>query len=857
VPSITSDPKPLKGVLTNPVRLPEYQRAAAWPSEKNMRLLDSILEWAKDTRSHQDGEHFYLGNIVTTDHRRKIVDGQQRLNSLTIISAALRDVLLQLDRTTNARKIHDKLIQKDNGKLRYTPKASKDNPTQKALETLQRPLCSFQLGKGSFSSKNAKKKGNKLAGKEPFDQKYELQLDGQPIWHLFKGDFLEIETDDGKIQVVKLDEDTKATEKNPTRSVYGSSSIDEIELVGKLSYHSRGGLDKKKEIHKSYLEIGTRLFHLLSEMTFVTKQKTQQLVKDKDIAIRLKFKGIRGPSWLTPIPYAKGHKFTLKDSAGKQQDFNTKRSSFEFNGSINIYHKPSKNQKLGVMTHAVRRSGSFQHTLTAQSTKLGEHLLDILSNIEFTVTNFKRTEDALVHFTIANDGTRMEPLYNYDLLNALTISVIDYLDAKPEKSTKDAAAKVKEHWGKISKLIYQDYLSTDIKSGLKHADDFLGRYCLSKGWLDKKNKRYQWDKGGTEIYGRIEKEMKKNSNYFDITWKAGVETFYNNLLDNAEYHELAKNPMHEVAGKHLEPDALSRILVINKKTNDIFVPLIMSMLEKKLNASKKDNSEIISKALDRVIYHLARFWVLPECIGDDDYVKISGQDFYGRYEGTNGWSTKIKDSTSTKDFEDLVNLIETDAVDPKAKKKKLKKTDWPIPKNHDLIIARSSPNSLFLVYAHQLAITNSNKLADRLLKQKKFIDGDPSKGVDKDSSDHPEVEHIIPKDWKEARKVKVSGSRKRKSWPYWKESEHAELVECIGNKTLLEYYINGHVKNYSLKFKIGEKCAVTSKQADSTKHYGCSDYDQPETIKNKRTWKPADVENRSAEMMKDICKNWK
>jgi len=431
-----------------------------------------------------------------------------------------------------------------------------------------------------------------------------------------------------------------------------------------------------------------------------------------------------------------------------------------------------------------------------------------------------------------------------------------YLDAKPEKSNKDAAAKVKEHWGKISKLIYQDYLSTDIKSGLKHADDFLGRYCLSKGWLDKKNKRYQWDKGGTEIYGRIEKEMKKNSNYFDITWKAGVETFYNNLLDNAEYHELAKNPMHEVAGKHLEPDALSRILVINKKTNDIFVPLIMSMLEKKLKTSQKDNSKIISNALDRVIYHLARFWILPECIDDDDYVKISGQDFYGRYEGKDGWPKQISNSTSGSDFVDSVNRIETDAVEPKRKKNGLKRMDWPIPKNHDPIIASSGVNSHFLVYAHQLAITSSNKLADRLLKKKKYIDDDLSKGVDKDSSDHPEVEHILPKDCKKAMAEKMIGTTKKKSWPYWKESTHAELVECIGNKTLLEYYINAHIKANSIKYKIGEKCVVIDKRAESSKHYGCSDYKQPKEVKSKKSWKPADVKDRSAEMMKDICKKW-
>ena len=129
--------------------------------------------------------------------------------------------------------------------------------------------------------------------------------------------------------------------------------------------------------------------------------------------------------------------------------------------------------------------------------------------------------------------------------------------------------------------------------------------------------------------------------------------------------------------------------------------------------------------------------------------------------------------------------------------------------------------------------------------------------MDKDSSDHPEVEHIIPKDSKKAMEEKMVGGTKKKSWPSWTESKHAKLVECIGNKTLLEYYINGHIKGNSLKYKIGEKCVVIGKKALKKKHYGESDYDQPQEVAKNKAWKPADVEDRSAEMMKEICKKWK
>tara|TARA_Y100000589_G_scaffold113117_1_gene107490 strand:- start:8332 stop:10908 length:2577 start_codon:yes stop_codon:yes gene_type:complete len=855
---VKAQDKSLQGLLVNPVTLPKYQRDAAWPSEKNHRLLESLLEWVKDPRMDTPDHHFYLGNIVTTESDL-IVDGQQRFNSLTIIAAALRDVLIQLDMIKHAHKIQFGLLQKHSGPLRYRPAPKDENTTtSKKLEILQTSLCSFPLG--GFKSKKVTKKGlPDPNGKIGFEQKFEIKFEGKTVWNLVPGDLLEIESDGGVCHVVELagSDIIAKSQKDPTRTVLASKSIEEKDLKGTLKYHSKTNelFDEKTELHKSYLKLGTTIYHLFEDMDFESLQKTQSLKKNKDTVIKLMPKEKYGRRWLTPISYTSGHEFELKSSSGSDFTFSTSKNGLKFTKMINIYIKPTKDEKLESLTYIEPKSSSFiGSSLIPSKEELAKHMCRILSEISFTKTEFKDPVDALLHFTIANDGTRMEPLYNYDLFNALTISIIDKLHSSAKTPDQNAAKSIEDLWSKTRSLIYESYIMNDLKYGLQKADEFFGRFCLSKGWLDDTNKRIEWKRGGTEIYVRIEKQMKSDA-YYDNTWKKEIEKFYKDLLENAQYHELAVNPLHEVAKEHLEPGALARILVVNKKTQDIFVPLIMSMLDRKLETSKKKNSTVISKALDRVIYHLARFWVLPECIDDEELVKISGKDIYGRFNGTDGWPKQVKDANKADDFVDLINRIENEPVKNFVKNKSKKKLEWPLNKKRHPIIATSAQNSSFLVYAHQLSITKDNKVKVRLLKPKKYIDDDESLGLDKDNSDHPEVEHILPKSWEQAKKTKGSGAGKKESWPNWTENEHGKLLECIGNKTLLEYNINGHIKANSILFKIGKKCAVTEKTA--TLSYDDSDYDQPKAVVKLKKWEPNHVKKRAKDMMAKICKKWK
>src|SRR5882757_108803 len=72
--------------------IPPYQRPYAWAEEQALQLLDDLRE-AMQSGSE---EPYFLGSIVVIKPLGQavgqVVDGQQRLTTLTILAAVLRDV---------------------------------------------------------------------------------------------------------------------------------------------------------------------------------------------------------------------------------------------------------------------------------------------------------------------------------------------------------------------------------------------------------------------------------------------------------------------------------------------------------------------------------------------------------------------------------------------------------------------------------------------------------------------------------------------------------------------------------------------------------------------------------------------
>jgi len=73
-------------------RIPDYQRPYAWEAEQAAQLLDDLIE----VLERNDDEPYFLGSVVLVKRKdasdAEVIDGQQRLTTLTILLAVLRDL---------------------------------------------------------------------------------------------------------------------------------------------------------------------------------------------------------------------------------------------------------------------------------------------------------------------------------------------------------------------------------------------------------------------------------------------------------------------------------------------------------------------------------------------------------------------------------------------------------------------------------------------------------------------------------------------------------------------------------------------------------------------------------------------
>ncbi|GGS05773.1 DUF262 domain-containing protein [Deinococcus sedimenti] len=76
--------------------IPPYQRPYSWTTEQAEALLDDLLE-SVNNASRSEQEPYFLGSIVLIKEEGKppaeVIDGQQRLTTLTILLAALRETM--------------------------------------------------------------------------------------------------------------------------------------------------------------------------------------------------------------------------------------------------------------------------------------------------------------------------------------------------------------------------------------------------------------------------------------------------------------------------------------------------------------------------------------------------------------------------------------------------------------------------------------------------------------------------------------------------------------------------------------------------------------------------------------------
>jgi Protein of unknown function DUF262/Protein of unknown function (DUF1524) len=100
-------------------RIPDYQRPYAWETEQAEQLLSDLEE----ALLRGNGEPYFLGSVVLVKDSRtapaEVIDGQQRLTTLTILLAVLRDLAQNPDVVTDLVRM---IAEPGNTVLKLRPK---------------------------------------------------------------------------------------------------------------------------------------------------------------------------------------------------------------------------------------------------------------------------------------------------------------------------------------------------------------------------------------------------------------------------------------------------------------------------------------------------------------------------------------------------------------------------------------------------------------------------------------------------------------------------------------------------------------------------------------------------------------
>jgi hypothetical protein len=90
--------------------VPRYQRNYSWEQEHVEDLWDDLVEAVEMDRDHYIGTFLLMDGDGVDDSAHKIIDGQQRLTTLTILLFELQEQLDELGKETASRKIRGEYI---------------------------------------------------------------------------------------------------------------------------------------------------------------------------------------------------------------------------------------------------------------------------------------------------------------------------------------------------------------------------------------------------------------------------------------------------------------------------------------------------------------------------------------------------------------------------------------------------------------------------------------------------------------------------------------------------------------------------------------------------------------------------
>lgn len=176
---INSETKTVRELLTNRYTLDYYQREYNWQKGQVEELLDDLTnKFLKNYKENHDYEavdnysHYFLGSIIISKkaetNKRYIVDGQQRLTTLTLL---LINLCLMFDNTEDKSDMTNLVFSEESGKISFN------------LDVPERAQCMKALyeGEGFDDSKETQSIRNIVACSDYIKGNFPEELRGQVL----------------------------------------------------------------------------------------------------------------------------------------------------------------------------------------------------------------------------------------------------------------------------------------------------------------------------------------------------------------------------------------------------------------------------------------------------------------------------------------------------------------------------------------------------------------------------------------------------------------------------------------------------------------------------------------------------
>tara|TARA_B100001564_G_scaffold127268_1_gene106253 strand:- start:957 stop:3092 length:2136 start_codon:yes stop_codon:yes gene_type:complete len=130
------------------IQIPEYQRTYDWSKTTVEQLLDCLSEHQKLYKNNLPSNPYFLGNLMIhadasdAEGRWYLVDGQQRLVTLTILSGVVRDMLCEKEEYRKAFELQNTIIGDNSASdLNLVPRdTEKESSPKELLWPIQAPL---------------------------------------------------------------------------------------------------------------------------------------------------------------------------------------------------------------------------------------------------------------------------------------------------------------------------------------------------------------------------------------------------------------------------------------------------------------------------------------------------------------------------------------------------------------------------------------------------------------------------------------------------------------------------------------------------------------------------------------------